>query len=844
MPSIRRSVLLVLLLSLTACSDSAPVDGGGPGGNPPPPPPPPPPPAVVDPAPTQAELLPSVLEALLRGCDLLDPANCLYPFPNNYFTVAAANGSLQSEARGGTGRRVNLRLTAMPRSIVGKPVDPAEWNRNDGFSPGALLMTYVPELSLTATYGLPEAQIGIVNPGLSLSPQAPVLVLEVPEGPQQQPTPHLVSSELDVTAGTLLQSHGEFQGIPLPPFTIPSPNPRSALLIRPATNFKEGRRYVVVLRDLKDADGNRLVAPPAFRACRDHHGFALPPLTQRCEALDRDVFPVLEAAGIARDSRVYLAWDFTVASTQSQIGRLRHMRDDAFKTLAQASGEDCLRHRDDAACAAPSFTVDAVTADPRDGIVKRIEGTITVPSYVVPVDPSPLEEYPQLSQLLNRLCDPLPDAVADPLDPACDLLETVSGIVASGSLPPNRLYYAPTGGTPDPANLDDPLGLRYGDGLPDRLPLGGTMTTRYLCQVPAQATPDHPARAGVYGHGLLDSRAAVNYDGVPDLSREFNYLFCAVDWFGFASGDLPNVLLSLVDLSLFPVVPDASQQGMVNFMFLTRLLLHPQGFASHPEFQGADGRPLYDRSQVFYDGNSQGGILGGVLMAASQDLTRGVLGSLGMNYSTLLNRSKDFDQYAIVLYAGYQDPLDRQLLFALMQMLWDRSENNGYAAHLTDNRAFGGAPKIAKLDPQFGDQQVTTWSAEAMARTMGLPADFSMNDRVARNLGETARNPDVERSLGMPPLDYRNAAQVAGGALVLWDDARSAVPPITNIPPRPEPPLERDPHDDSAKKFSGRCQKAHFLREGGRLIDVLSVEFDGAECPPIPSPAPTQAVGR
>jgi hypothetical protein len=831
MKQLGHAAVAVALVLLAGCHSSEPLVSGDSGGSSEPP--------IVTPDPpvTDADLAAAAVEALVRGCDLLDPANCLYPFPNDFFTAPAAAGSIQSPAHGGTGRRVNLRVTAMPRNVLGKPLDPAELNRNDGFSPGALLMTFVPDLSLTATYGLPAERIGIADPSLSLAADAPILVLEVPQAPQAAPVRHLVFSELDATASTFLRSTGDFQGVPVPEFEIPRPAARAALLIRPAKNFSEGRRYVVVLRNLKDADGNRLVAQPAFRTCRDRRESALPPVSERCAALEASVFPVLEAAGIARDSRVYLAWDFTVASTQSQIGRLRHMRDEAFASLATASGADCLRHDDAAPCAAPQFTVDTVTLDPREGIAKRIEGSITVPSFVVPADPSPAESLP-LATLTSALCDQLPDGAGD----ACDVLETGATVAGSLSLPPNRLYFAPEGGTADTANLDDPLGLRYGDGLPDRPPLLDTMTTRYLCQIPAQATPDHPARAGIYGHGLLDSRAAVNYDGVPDMSREFNYLFCAVDFFGFATGDLGNVLTALIDGSLFGVVPDASQQGMVNFMFLARLLRHPQGFAANPEFQGADGRPVFDRSHVFYDGNSQGGILGGVLLAADQDLERGVLGSLGMNYSLLLSRSKDFDQFAIFMHSSYQDSLDRQLLYSLLQMLWDRSENDGYAAHITDNSAFGGVPKIAKLDTQFGDQQVTEWSAEIMARTMGLPADYAMNDRVAANLGTGQRHPDVHRGHGMAPLDYADPQQAAGGAMILWDDARSSIPPTGNIPPRPEPPLDRDPHDDSAKKFSGRCQKAHFLRDGGRLISVLGVEFDGAPCPDVPPAPPVPAL--
>ena len=76
-------------------------------------------------------------------CDNLDPAVCLQPFPNNYFT--------KSDARTDTGLRVNFRATDMPRNVAGKPIQPGQWNRNDGFSPGSLITTYVPGLDLAKT---------------------------------------------------------------------------------------------------------------------------------------------------------------------------------------------------------------------------------------------------------------------------------------------------------------------------------------------------------------------------------------------------------------------------------------------------------------------------------------------------------------------------------------------------------------------------------------------------------------------------------------------------------------------------------------------------------------------
>ena len=212
--------------------------------------------------------------------------------------------------------------------------------------------------------------------------------------------------------------------------------------------------------------------------------------------------------------------------------------------------------------------------DVEGGILRQIQGTITVPSFVVPVDPSPLED-PAVQQGINQIQSQFPAEFA--------ALFEAGGIGQGVSAPPNRLFYDPT----DAVNPSDPQGALYGDGLPDSI---GTMTTRYMCQIPEVALVRGPAKAGIYGHGLLDSRVAITYDGVDDISREHDYMFCAVDWFGFATGDLPNVASTLIDLSFFQVVPDGGQQGILNFAFLARLLRHPNGFASHPAFQDGTAR--------------------------------------------------------------------------------------------------------------------------------------------------------------------------------------------------------------------------------------------------------------
>src|SRR3712207_4062257 len=125
------------------------------------------------------------------------------------------------------------------------------------------------------------------------------------------------------------------------------------------------------------------------------------------------------------------------------------------------------------------------------------------------------------------------------------------------------------------------------------------------------------------------------------MADEHNFTFCAVDWAGMATTDIPNVATILFDLSKFPTLADRVQQGMLNFLFLGRLMIHPDGLTKDAAFQFG-GKPALDIERLFYDGNSQGGITGGALAAVAPDHERAVLGVPGMNYSTLLTRSVDF----------------------------------------------------------------------------------------------------------------------------------------------------------------------------------------------------------
>jgi hypothetical protein len=161
------------------------------------------------------------------------------------------------------------------------------------------------------------------------------------------------------------------------------------------------------------------------------------------------------------------------------------------------------------------------------------------------------------------------------------------------------------------------------------------------------------------------------------------------------------------------------QQGMIDFLYLGRDLINPNGFCANAAFQ-VNGRCVIDTSHLYYDGGSQGAIFGGALTAVDPDFTRSHIGVAGMNYSLLLTRSSDFDTYAQVMYRTYPDPLERELILSFIQNLWDHGEADGYAEHMTTDPLADTPAHSVLMTVAFGDHQVTNWASEVEARTVGV----------------------------------------------------------------------------------------------------------------------------
>ena len=388
----------------------------------------------------------------VAGCDPIAGTECLLPFPNDWFTT---------NARTPTGLRVNLSAEAMPRNAAGTPINPAQWNTADGFSPGSMLLAHVPGIDLAKTGAAPVTDVG-----WSLRRDAPIVIVDTRTGERW---PYW--TELDAGA------------------TDPA---RRMLIIRPAKNFLEGHRYAVALRRLKNAAGENLPVPDGFAALLDG-GPPVGDLLVRRQRELRQTLGDLARAGVNAEG-LHLAWDFTVASEQGIAGPMLAIRDQALAPCAAARP---------ASRSPPSPT------SPRTG-----------------------------SQ---------------------------------------RGHARSTGSSPSPTIS---TGRRHATGRAsttrvDRWPARparwtmATMTATYHVRHPACRRPSRPARASLYGHGLLGGQDEVSAGNVQAMAgrARLHVLRHRLVRHGRPRTSRTSATSSRRP-SNFPTLPDRVQQGMLNFLFL------------------------------------------------------------------------------------------------------------------------------------------------------------------------------------------------------------------------------------------------------------------------------------
>ncbi len=521
-----------------------------------------------------------------------------------------------------------------------------------------------------------------------------------------------------------------------------------AFMIRPVARLADATRYIVAIRHVVDKTGTALAPTPVFQALRDGTPSCDPSVALR-QSLYADIFSKLAKAGIDK-SDLQLAWDYSTASLANNTRYLLHMRDDALAKVGMMG---------------PSYTL--------------------FPPAAAGTTPDP-----KTSPSCNNLTVGTNTAETAMASPS----EIGSGNCSQDSPNPHiwrRLFGLMTvpiyTTTPNPG-----AGLNLGsDGLPAQ---NGTAQYEFEVNIPMAAT----MKAGsplANGHGLLGDKTEGDNSYLAEIDDAGDYVSIAVDLVGFDQDDY-NTVVALVggDPTGFKDLFGRQQQGILNELMAMRLM---NALAKDPA-TFYNGNPTIDATNHYYRGDSQGGIFGTTYMAVSTDVTRGVLGEPGAPYSLLLNRSKDFTMFFGLLTFVYPNGREVQSLLGLLQMLWDRSEPDGYMPYIVTNNLPNTPAHEVLIHANIGDYQVTPLGAEIIARAVG-----------AKNLSPVNRE-----VYGVPDAP----SPINGSAIVEWswglDPAPETDTPPDNLCPMNAPPKCDDPHDQLRIQPSSIQQEIQFFSTG------------------------------
>ncbi len=317
-----------------------------------------------------------------------------------------------------------------------------------------------------------------------------------------------------------------------------------------------------------------------------------------------------------------------------------------------------------------------------------------------------------------------------------------------------------------------------------------------------QSAKENPAPIIEYGHGLFGEKEQIESGHFRSFMNEYNYIFVGTDLQGMSGspGDPSepespsdfDVVVDVLGAGNFAGIQtlwDRLHQGFLNHLVLLRLM--KEAFAEDDTYG-----PYVKGDEAYYHGISQGGIMGSVVLALSNDVERGALGVMGMPYSLLVFRSVDFDPFLTAIRLYYPDRRVNQLLLGMGQMPWDRVEPMGYAHRVTKDPLPGVNAKEVLMRAAIGDWQVTTLGAHILARTMEAPLlDSGLQDAGLRD--------DI---WGLQKVESTDS-----GSFYVELDFGHPGEPLCNLPPDG---ICKDPHEYPRRREASRKQLDEFLQNG------------------------------
>ncbi len=301
----------------------------------------------------------------------------------------------------------------------------------------------------------------------------------------------------------------------------------------------------------------------------------------------------------------------------------------------------------------------------------------------------------------------------------------------------------------------------------------------------------------VYGHGLMSAPTwGLNSKAHKKLTQRLCMVEVGTYWLGLSEDDETTVGTMIpTDWSRMPLITDRLHQGHLNTHALVKLM---KGKFLADTSMKVNGKAVADGKEIYYLGISLGGIQGVAFAALNKDIERYVFNVGAGWWSMMMERSSNFDKYAAFMRMYYKSALDRLILIALSQSLWDGTDPITYASFLRTSPLPGQKKKLIIAQESLYDDQVPNIATRAVVRGMGLPL---LTPKVEKVFGITEKAGPLE------------------SAYVQWDTNPPIKPPKENLLPK-SPPMDKSAHDRVRHLESFTKQLEAFYKSDGKVIQT------------------------
>ncbi|MFL2975592.1 MAG: hypothetical protein ACJZ42_04685 [Candidatus Thalassarchaeaceae archaeon] len=234
------------------------------------------------------------------------------------------------------------------------------------------------------------------------------------------------------------------------------------------------------------------------------------------------------------------------------------------------------------------------------------------------------------------------------------------------------------------------------------------------------AESSQPAPLVVLGHGFLGNGEGM-VSGFRGWANDSGVATIGTDFKGWSSdGDFDAVTFGLMNVNYLQHQSERLQQSVINHLAMITTI---KGVCSDiPEFHH-NGVNLVDTTDIDYMGVSLGGIRGPSMLSLIPEIDRGVLWVAGSSFGFIAERSTQYTQFEELFSSplAYESTMDRSILIALMQSMWDTTEPETYLPFIDGGLDGELHPYEVLYVVSINDAQVTTLSADRASRTSGIP---------------------------------------------------------------------------------------------------------------------------